>query len=112
MLLLSINTIQHLNSIIPVYRFTGYKVAVTTRLSTAATKGWRTASGAAFQAKAQSSGTAARDKETSPKPNSVSRGFLLQSWVWLLREAKASLLQGRRRWKHHQPQASRVIPRL
>lgn len=29
-----------------------------------------------------------------------------------LKEAEASLLQGRRKWKRHQPRASGVIPKL
>lgn len=63
------NTIQHLNSIIPVYRLTGYKVTVTTRLSAEATRGWRTASGPASQATA-----VGQQRGTWRHPQSQSQG--------------------------------------
>jgi len=111
MLLLNINTIQHLHSTIPVHRLTGYKVTVSTQLGTAATKAWTAASGPASQAKAVGG-----EPWTWGHPQSQTKlglpGFLLQSCVRLVRAAKASLLRGSRRWKHHQPQASRVIPCL
>lgn len=66
--------------------FTGSQVTVTTQLSTAAAKGWRTASEPASQAEALGHG---HGDIPEGKLSLPAEGGLLQSCVRLLGEAKA-----------------------